>query len=188
MGEQFQELLLSYGIEPKPTTVKNPTAQSLIERLHLTLGDQLRTSVYELDSWHEDIDALIQAIAWALCTTVPSNVPYSPGNLAFGMDMIMRLNIKINWALLKEKCRCMEVANNTKENRGRLIHQYNVGDLVLIVEKPYERAKKPKLSSPTEGPYEVLRIYSNGNVRIRRGNFDEDISIRHLRPYHKREE
>jgi hypothetical protein len=31
MGEEFQELLISYGIESKPTTVKNPTAQSLVE-------------------------------------------------------------------------------------------------------------------------------------------------------------
>jgi hypothetical protein len=41
MGEEFQELLISYDIKSKPTTVKNPTAQSLVERLHLTLGDQL---------------------------------------------------------------------------------------------------------------------------------------------------
>ena len=39
MGEEFQELLIIYGIERKPTTVKNPTAQSLVERLHLTMGD-----------------------------------------------------------------------------------------------------------------------------------------------------
>ena len=144
-------------------------------------------SVYSLDSWHKDVDVLIQAIAWALRMTVPFNIPYSLGNLAFGMDMIMRLYIKINWTMLKEQRHRMGVANNAKENKGRLLHQYNVGDLVLIVEKPYERAKKSKLSSPTEGPCNVLRVYTNGNVRIRWGNFHEDISIRHLRPYHKRD-
>ena len=56
--------------------------------------------------------------------------------------------------------------------------------MVLIVEKSYERAKKSKLSSPTEGPYEVIRVYTNGNVRIRRGNYDEDINICRLRPYY----
>jgi hypothetical protein len=98
------------------------------------------------------MNTLIQAVAWALRTTVPSNSPYSPGQIAFGMDMIMRLGCNIDWHLLKERRRRQGIANNEKENKNHLIHQYNVGDLVLIVDKPYERAKKTKLSSPTEGP------------------------------------
>jgi hypothetical protein len=99
--------------------------------------------------------------------------------------MIFRQAVKIDWQLLKEQRRKQSAANNKKENRTRLQHEYKVGDLVLIVEKTYERQKQPKLSSPTQGPYEIIRIYDNGNVRIRRGNFDEDISIRRLRPYYK---
>ena len=45
IGKEFQELLASYDIQSKPTTVKNPTAQALVERLHLTLGDHLRTAI-----------------------------------------------------------------------------------------------------------------------------------------------
>ena len=153
MGEEFQELLISYGIVSKPKTVKNPTAQSLVERLRLTMGDQLRATVYSVDGWQDDVNTLIQAIAWALRTAVPSNAPYSPGQIACGMDMIMRLKCSVNWQLLKEKRRHQRIANNAKENKNRLVHQYNVGDLVLIVDKSYERAKKAKLSSPTEGPY-----------------------------------
>lgn len=187
MGEEFQELLISYDIKSKPTTVKNPTAQSVVERLHLTLGDQLRTSLYSGDRWQEDVNVLIQACAWANRTTVPSSMPYNPSQLTFGMDMIFRQKIKIDWQLLKEQRRRQAIANNAKENKTRIQHEYKVGDLVLIVEKSYERAKKAKLSSPTEGPYEILRVYTNGNVRIRRGNYDEDISIRRLRPYYNRE-
>jgi hypothetical protein len=49
MGEEFQELLVTYYIEGKPTTVKNPNAKALVERLHLTLGDQLCVSIYSID-------------------------------------------------------------------------------------------------------------------------------------------
>ena len=184
MGEEFQELLISYDIKSKPTTIKNPTAQSLIERLHLTLGDQLRTSIYSIDHWHEDVDHLLQACAWAIRTTTPSNGPYNPSQLAFGMDMIFRQKIKVDWQLLKEQRRIQAIANNKKENKHRIHHDYKVGDFVLIIDKSYERAKKSKLSSPTQGPYEIIKIYSNGNVRIRRNNYDEDISIRRLRPYY----
>jgi hypothetical protein len=33
IGDEFRELLVSYDITPKPTTVKNPTAQAIVERL-----------------------------------------------------------------------------------------------------------------------------------------------------------
>ena len=36
---EFQELLQSYGIAQKPTTVKNPQANSFVERIHFTIGD-----------------------------------------------------------------------------------------------------------------------------------------------------
>ncbi|KAL7475178.1 hypothetical protein ACHAW6_001105, partial [Cyclotella cf. meneghiniana] len=163
MGEEFQELLSSYGIKSRPTTVKNPTAQAVVERLHLTIGDQLRTSLYQGDDWEEDVATLIQACAWAIRTTTPSNSPFTPSQLTFGMDMIFRQKAKIDWALIKKQRREQSAANNRKENRGRREHTYKVGDLVLIVEKPYERTRKGKLSSPTEGPYEIIQVYANGN-------------------------
>ena len=184
MGEEFQEMLASYDIKSKPTTVKNPTAQSLVERLHLTLGDSLRSSIYNVDDWSKDVNQLIQACAWAIRTATPSNIPYSPGQLVFGNDMVFRQKTLVDWQQLKQLRRQQAIANNKKENKSRIPHVYSVGDMVLIVEKSYERAKKSKLSSPTEGPYEVIRVYNNGNVRIRRGNYDEDINIRCLPPYY----
>ena len=186
MGEEFQELLTSYGCQSKPTTVKNPQAQALVERVHLTMGDQLRIQTYSINSWEDDVELLVQATAFAVRATVPSNIPYSPSQLVFGMDMVMRQPINVDWNKLKQQRTQQAIANNTKENKNRLEHEYKVGDLVLIVEKPYERAKKSKLSSPTEGPYEIIKVYNNGNVRIRRGNYDEDMSIRRLRPYYSR--
>ena len=138
MGEEFQELLISYDIKSKPTTIKNPTAQALVEHLHLTLGDQLRVSIYSIDHWHEDVNHLIQACAWAIRTTVPLNVPYNPSQLIFGMDIIFHQKVKVDWQLLKEQRRNHAIANNKKENKNRIQHDYKVGDLVLIVDKSYE--------------------------------------------------
>ena len=187
IGEEFQELLVSYDISSKPTTVKNPTAQALVERLHLTLGEQLRVSIYSIDDWHENVNHLLQACAWAFRTTVPSNAPHNPSQLVFGMDMIFRQQVKIDWQLLKRQCRTQAIANNKKENKSRLHHDYKVGDLVLIVQQSYERKRKAKLSTITEGPFTIIRTYTNGNVRIQRGNYEEDISIRRIRPYHPRD-
>ena len=117
----------------------------------------------------------------------PSNTPHSPGQLIFGVDMIFCQKIKIDWALLK-KWQCDQaLTNNKKDNRTGRTHTYKVGDLVLIVEKAYEQARTGKLSSPTEGPYQILAVYDNGNVLIRGGNFDEDISIHRLCPHYNRD-
>ena len=116
---------------------------------------------------------------------VPSNTPHNPSQLVFGMDMIFCQQAKIDWQLLKRQHRTQAIANNKKENKNRVPHDYKVGDLVLIVQKPYERKRKAKIDTPTEGPFPIIRTYSNGNVRIQRKHYEEDSSIRRLRPYHQ---
>ena len=96
MGIEFQELLLSYGVKAKPTTVKNPQANAIVERIFGTLEEQIRTTVFN-DNWSEDIDTLIQACAFALRVTTPANGPYSPAQLAFGYDLIFRQKVVIDW-------------------------------------------------------------------------------------------
>ena len=72
-------------------------AQALAKHLHFTLGDQLHTSIYTIDDWHDDVNNLNRACTWAIWTTVPFNSPHNPSQLAFGMDMIFRKHMKINW-------------------------------------------------------------------------------------------
>ena len=90
--------------------------QALIERLHLALGDHLRVSIYSIDDWHEDVNQLIQACGWVIRTTSPSNLPYNPSQLAFGMDMIFRQHIKIDWQILKLQRRRQAIANDDKKS------------------------------------------------------------------------
>ena len=41
-SSEFHELLLSYGIIPKRTTIKNPQTNYFIERIHLVIANELR--------------------------------------------------------------------------------------------------------------------------------------------------
>ena len=102
---------------------------------------------------------------------LPSNAPHNPSQLVFGMDMIFRQQADIDWQLLKLQCHAQAIENNKKENKNRVPHDYKVGDLVLIVQKPYERKRKAKINTPTEGPFPIIRTYSNGNARIQRGHY-----------------
>jgi hypothetical protein len=88
-------------IEPKCTTVKNPTANALVECLHSTLEDQLRTKILGKD-FVGKVDYLIQIALFANRATTPSNCAYSPSQLTYGVDMIFRQRILIDWVALKQ--------------------------------------------------------------------------------------
>ena len=62
------ELLYSYGVKPRLTTVKNPQSNRLHERMHLVLREMLRTQ--QLYIPHEsttvrEINRILQCTAWA---------------------------------------------------------------------------------------------------------------------------
>ena len=69
-GWEFQEFLAKTGGQAVPTTSRNPTANSMCERMHQTVGNVLRTTLHgnpaqNLTKAHELIDE-------ALSTTIHS--------------------------------------------------------------------------------------------------------------------
>jgi hypothetical protein len=71
-GQEFQELLESYGIKPLATTIRNPRSNGVIERVHLTMGDMLRTITFSGSDWFNDMQCTLDAVAWAVGMTVLS--------------------------------------------------------------------------------------------------------------------
>jgi len=61
--------------------------------------------------------------------------------------MIFRQRVKIDWEMLKQKRSQQAVANNTKENKKRVEHEYKVGDMAILLIPPYERSKQAKIST-----------------------------------------
>ena len=85
-SSEFLELLASYGIKSKPTTVKNPQSNAMIERVHLTMGDMLRTKTFEGEDWMEELDNILQSMAWAIRVAVNSSTGHTPGQMAFNKN------------------------------------------------------------------------------------------------------
>ena len=182
IGVEFQEMLSSYGIKPEPTSVKNPRGNSIVERMHLTAGDMLRTVEFDGNNWSYELNRTLQAVAWAIRSTVSTVVHYSPGQLVFSKDMIMQTQIIADWERIKETRRASTVLSNATENSSRLEHEYKPGDKVLILLRANNEII-PKMAQPTEGPYAILRVYRTGIVKIQRGNYSENIHIRRIKPY-----
>ena len=188
MGCEFQEMLESYGIVSKNTTIKNPAANAVVERIHGTLGEQLRSTIFGAD-WSNDINTLIQACAFALRAASPARGTYSPAQLAFGYDLIFRQKVLIDWERTKAVRIRLAQENNAKENKKRLVHEYRVGDKVLLVFKPYKRQSRGKISPSTfpRGPFTITEVIANGTVKIQCGAYVDLVSIRRITPYFERD-
>ncbi len=76
----FELLCESYGIKCKPTMVKNPQANAILERVNQVLGQMLRTS--ELDMANsvspDDFEVFLDNAAWAIRSTYHTVLKASP--------------------------------------------------------------------------------------------------------------
>ena len=188
-SSEFRELLESTGIEDVTTTVKNPRANAILERVHDVIGNMLRTYDFEnqvIDNWGADkqdpLDGFLQAVAFAIRATYQTSIGTSPAALAFGRDMFFPTKYVANWKLMKQMRRKQMENGRDRENRKRIPHKYRVNDLVLI-RHDMDGQPHGKMKRPTSGPFRVLRVLGS-TLEIDRGVYTEKVNIRRLQPYH----
>jgi hypothetical protein len=95
----FEYLCESYGIKQKPTTVKNPQANGILEHVHQVLGQMLR--IAELDMANSatpnNINIFLDNAAWAIRSTYHTVLKASPGAAIFGCDMLFDIPFVADW-------------------------------------------------------------------------------------------
>jgi hypothetical protein len=181
---EFRDMLRRHGIHPSPTTVKNPQANSICERLHQTVADVLRPLLYAEPPQHSleaanVVDTALATAAYAARSSIHSTMKISPGAAVFQRDMLLDIPVMADFQLLKEKRQQLIDKNLARANRKRVAHDYAVGDQCLkLVYKP------DKLQPKAEGPYTIERMHGNGSATIRiLPLITERINLRRLRPY-----
>jgi len=92
-SKEFTTRLIAYYIKAKPITVKNPQANAIIERMHRVMGDLLRVQLVTRNPRDQPIQDMTSAAAFALRGTVHSVTKYSPAQLAFNRDLILRTGV-----------------------------------------------------------------------------------------------
>jgi hypothetical protein len=110
----------------------------------------------------------------------------SLGQVIFGRDMMFPTRYVVNWKLIHDKKTQKMQEDNRQENASRLAHDYKVGDVVLIRRDGRDGDIIRKMSKPSIGPFRIMRVFTNGTVKIQRCRFQETIHIRRLIPYHRR--
>jgi hypothetical protein len=186
IGHEFQAMLDQYHIAHSPTTVKNPQANAICERLHQTVTNALRPLIHAHPPQNVNdaafiIDTALSTAAYSARAAIHSTLKISPGSLIFGRDMFLDIPIIADLQLLHQQRQALIDQNLMRSNRKRISHDYQPNEEVLIL------AYKPgKLDPQATGPFTIHSVHTNGTVTIIRNPFvHERINIRRLRPYYR---
>ena len=86
-----------YGLKRKPITTSNPQSNEIIEQIHQTIGNIVRTfDVYNIvnnDPW----SGILAATMFAVHETYQTTLQASPMQLVFGQDSILNIKHISNW-------------------------------------------------------------------------------------------
>ena len=183
MGEFAEMVSQDYGIKRQGITVRNPQANAVIERIHQTIANIIRTFEVQDDP---DLDpdnpwaGILSATMFAIRATYHTTLQATPAQLVFGRDAILNVQFEANWNLIQQHKQRIIQKNNLKENSKRIPHEYKVNDQVLCMGKP---TLSKFGSNPWEGPFQILKVNNNGTVRLRKGIVIETVNIRQIKPY-----
>jgi len=178
---EFKEMIeQEYDRIKRVITKRNPQANAIVERVHQTIGNMLRTFSVQNSDDDNPWPGILSAIAFGVRATVSSTTRASPMQLVFGRDAILNIPHRANWHFIKERKQKIIKSNNQRENAKRLEHQYNVGDLVLI-KQDWNTLKYG--SDSYEGPGTITEVRDNGTVRVSMGPITDTYNIRNVTPF-----
>jgi hypothetical protein len=191
-SSEFAELLESFGIQEVITTVKNPRANAILERVHMVIGDMFRTYDFEdrkIDTtWgrgkQDPMAGFIADVAFSIRATYQTSIGTSPAALAFGRDMFFPTKYVANWKVMAQQRKLQMQKGVDRENQKRIAHRYRKGDLILI-RHDMDGQVYGKMMTPTSGPFPIVRVLG-ATLEINRGQYLEKINIRRVQPYHVR--
>jgi hypothetical protein len=176
----FQSLCDTYGIKNKPTSVKNPQANAILDHIHVVLRNMLCT--FELDMAKmvkaSDIDIFLSDDAWAVCSTYHTVLKASSGAAIFGQDMLFDIPFIADWQKIGEHRQQLTDLNTTHESKGRIDYDYKVGQKVLLRKEGFLCNAESRWH---KHPWLITSVHTNGTITVQRGNKIERMNIRRVK-------
>ncbi len=179
----FQSLCDTYGIKhSKPTSIKNPQANAILEHIHAVLGNMLRTSKINMAEmvWASDIDVFLSDAAWAVCSTYHTVLKASPGAAIFGWDMLFDITFIADWRKIGEHRQWLTDLNNARENLGRIDYDYKVGQKVLLRKKDILHNSESRWHKK---PWLITSVHKNETIMVQCRNKIDRMNIRRVNPF-----
>ena len=99
-------LIRDYGIKYKPTSVCNPQANAIVEHVHQTIGNMIRTfQVYDNDELDDEDPwtGILTAVMAAVRSTYSTTTQATPMQLVFGRDAIFNIPFVADWDYIHQR-------------------------------------------------------------------------------------
>ena len=178
---QFKYLMKDYGIKCKPTMIKNPRANAVLERVHGVFGNMMRTCDLDMAiTVNSDlVDNFLVGAACAIRATHHTVLQATPGAAIFGRDMLFDIPFIADWTSIGKRRQIQVDKDALHQNQKRVDYEYIVGQKVLLITDGIIRKAVDKYT----GPYVITQVFTNGNVRIKRERIEERLNIRRIIPF-----
>jgi hypothetical protein len=178
----FEYLCITYGIKRKPTMLKNPQANAILECLHQVLAQMLCTAELNMAKTvtPNDVYVILDNVAWAICSTYHTVLKASPGVAIFRRDMLFDIPFIANWNKIGDYRQHQTDSNTACKNNKQVDYDYTVGNKVLLTEEGIlHKAESPY----SKKPWTITTIHTNGTIRIQCGTKPERLNIRRVTPF-----
>ncbi|DBA01850.1 TPA: hypothetical protein N0F65_005998 [Lagenidium giganteum] len=174
--KECAELLDSYDIHAVGTTVRNPQANAIVERVHRVIGDKMRaTTITTPDEW----EGFLHNVTFSLRASHHSTLGSSPAQAAFGRDMLVDIKHVADWAEQHAR-KVTQIQQNSRENAKRTPWLYAPDDKVFLRQDGGNLGKLPPMF---KGHYTVLATRENGTLVLDKGTYVECVSLRRVIPF-----
>ena len=122
-----------YDISKKPIAVRNPQANSIVERAHLTMGNMIQTfDIPKNETAQEQVPGILAAISYGIHSMIHTTMRAMPMQLVFGRDSILNVQHLADWKYAQTRKQNMIVKNNMRENAKHKPYACDLNELVLL--------------------------------------------------------
>ena len=104
-AELCQMIKNDYGVKVKPITTRNPQANAIVERVHQTIGNMIRTfELYDNDGIDDDDpwSGILAAVMAAMRSTYSTTMQATPMQLVFGRDVVINTKFIADWDCIRQ--------------------------------------------------------------------------------------
>jgi hypothetical protein len=124
----------TYGVKRKPTSIKNPKVNAILEHIHAVFTNMLCTTKLDMAELvnANDINIFLADAAWAIRSTHHTVSKASPDATIFGQDMLFDIPFIADWKKIGEHRQRQTDLNTARENEGRIDYDYKVGQKILV--------------------------------------------------------
>jgi hypothetical protein len=178
----FRALCAIYGVNCKPTSIKNPTVNAILECIHAVFINMLRTAKLDMAKPvnASDIDVFLSYAAWAICSTHHTVLKTSPDAAIFGQDMIFDIPFIADWKKIGEHRQRLTDLDTARKNEGRIDYDYKVGRKILVRNKGILCKAESRWH---KDPWTITTVHTNETIMIQCRNKEKRLSIKRVKPF-----